>query len=277
MPMSRLLHSLLDAVFGDPTPVAGEGVEVSFTHTWPWPPWSTLLFLIVAAVYVGAIYLREAGPARRRTRLFLAAIRIALIGLLLTMMYGWMRDRYRTDLPDVVVVVDDSGSMNVADQFDDRRLKARLERLLQSNALVEPSRVNLSKALLLDPERGWLSDLHKKYNVKLYLLSTAARIQSGTEEEHKAIVRAMDANGECSRLGNGLQDILESQRGRPTAAVVLLTDGVTTEGKPISEVAHYARRKKIPLLVVGVGDERHRATCGSPTYWWTMPCSWATW
>ncbi len=27
------------------------------------------------------------------------------------------------------------------------------------------------------------------------------------------------------------KDILESQRGRPTAAVLLLTDGITTEGK----------------------------------------------
>lgn len=256
MPMSRLLHSLLNAVFGDPTPVAGEGVEVSFTHTWPWPPWGTLLFLLLSAAYVVAIYLREPGPARRRTRLMLAVIRLVLIGLLLTMMYGWMRDRYRTDLPDVVIVVDDSGSMNVADQFDERRLQTRLERLLKASALDQPSRVNLAKALLLDPERGWLSDLHKKYNVKLYLLSTAARVQSGTKEEHTAIVRAMEANGECSRLGNGLQDILESQRGRPTAAVILMTDGVTTEGKPISEVAHYARRKQVPLFVVGVGDER---------------------
>lgn len=254
--MSRWFHSLLDAVFGDPTPVAGEGVEVSFTHTWPWPPWTTLLFLLLSAAYVVAIYLREAGPARRRTRLLLAAIRIALVALLLTMMYGWMRDRYRTDLPDVVVVVDDSGSMNVADQYDDRRLTSRLERWLQANAFKEPSRVNLAKSLLLDPERGWLSSLHEKYNLKLYLLSTAARIQSGTEAEQKDVLRALEAKGEFSRLGNGLQDILESQRGRPTAAVILLTDGVTTEGKPISEVAHYARRKQIPLFVVGMGDER---------------------
>ena len=37
---------------------------------------------------------------------------------------------------------------------------------------------------------------------------------------------------------------------------MLLTDGITTEGKPISEVAHYARRKGIPLYILGVGDER---------------------
>jgi hypothetical protein len=250
------VHDALNGLFGDPSPYAGEGVEVSFTHTWPWPPWVTLLFLLVSATCVIAIYLREAGTVRRRTRLILAAIRIMLIAIVLTMMYGWMRDRYRTDLPDVLVVIDDSGSMQVADQYDDRRLTDRLQRQLRRVALDEASRINLVKALLLDSDEGWLKSLQDRYNVKLYLLSASARIQSGQAAELGNVVRAVEANGEASRLGIGLQDILESQRGRPTAAVVLLTDGITTEGRPISNVAHHARRKGIPLHILGVGDER---------------------
>ena len=61
-------HNLLNGLFGDPSPCAGEGVEVSFTHTWPWPPWVTLLFLLVSAAYVVAIYLREAGYRAPRAR-----------------------------------------------------------------------------------------------------------------------------------------------------------------------------------------------------------------
>ncbi len=254
--MPRWVHNALNGLFGDPSPYAGEGVEVSFTHTWPWPPWVTLLCLLVSATCVIAIYLREAGTVRRRTRLILAAIRIMLIAIVLTMMYGWMRDRYRTDLPDVLVVIDDSGSMQVADQYDDRRLTDRLQRQLRRVALDEASRMNLVKALLLDSDEGWLKSLLDRYNLKLYLLSASARIQSGQAAELGNVVRAVEANGEASRLGIGLQDILESQRGRPTAAVVLLTDGITTEGKPISNVAHYARRKGIPLYILGVGDER---------------------
>ena len=100
----------------------------TFNHTWPWPPWVTLLFLIAAAAYVVAVYLREPGTVRRRTRLALATVRILLIALLLTMMYGWMLERYRTDLPDIVVVVDDSQSMGVVDQYDEPRLTDKLER-----------------------------------------------------------------------------------------------------------------------------------------------------
>ena len=39
--------------------------------------------------------------------------------------------------------------------------------------------MNLVKALLLDPDEGWLKSLQDRYNLKLYLLSASARIQSG--------------------------------------------------------------------------------------------------
>src|SRR5262249_2217476 len=49
---------------------------------------------------------------------------------------------------------------------------------------------------------------------------------------------------------------LEAQRGRPTAAIILLTDGVTTDGKSLSEAAQYARRKTVPLFCLGLGSDR---------------------
>ncbi|MEX2174040.1 MAG: hypothetical protein WD872_06740, partial [Pirellulaceae bacterium] len=55
---------------------------------------------------------------------------------------------------------------------------------------------------------------------------------------------------------DSLREVLEAQRGRPTAAVILLTDGVTTEGKSLSEVAQYARRKAVPLFLVGLGSDQ---------------------
>jgi hypothetical protein len=254
--MAQWFASLWDATFGNPAPRAGEGLEATFNHTWPWPPWATLLLITAAAAYVIALYLREPGSVRRRTRLALAALRILLVVILATMMYGWMLERYRTDLPDIVVVVDDSQSMCVVDQYDEPHLIDKLTRQLQALELSEPSRINLAKALLLDPKGGWLATLQQRYNVKLYKLSTTARVQSGQAAELRAALQATEATEPASRLGNGLQDILESQRGRPTAAILLLTDGITTEGKSVSEVAHYARRKNIPLYILGVGDER---------------------
>ena len=235
---------------------AGEGIEVKLVHTWPWPPWITLLSLIVVAAYIAWIYSREPGPVRRGTRLALATIRLLLVVLIVTMMYGWMRDRYRTDLPDLVIVLDDSQSMSFADQYTDKGLADRLRQRLEASQLDEPSRINLAKTLLLKPGAAWLDQMRDRYNVKFYLLSTTVRIQSVSSNSIEKSVSAVQATQPASRLGDGLQNILESQRGRPTAAVVLLSDGVTTEGRSVAEAAHYARRKGIPLFLVGIGDQR---------------------
>lgn len=66
----------------------------------------------------------------------------------------------------------------------------------------------------------------------------------------------LQATQSASRLGDCLQSILEFQRARPTAAIILLSDGVTTAGKSVSEVAQHARRKQIPLFLVGIGDQQ---------------------
>ncbi len=254
--MSEWLQELWSGLVGIPPPRAGEGLDEALVHSWPWPPWLTLLLLIVAAILFVWLYLREPGQARRSTRLWLSAIRLALLALVVTMMYGWMRDRFRTDLPDLVVVVDDSQSMSFADQYGDSQLDAQLLERLKSAKLEESSRINLVKSLLLEPGAGWLEHLRDKYNLKVYLLGTTARVQSGSVSSLEETIRAVQAEQLSSRLGDGLQNILEAQRGRPTAALVLLSDGVTTEGKSIAEVAHYARRKGIPLFLLGVGDQR---------------------
>lgn len=237
-------------------PGAGEGLEVTFVHTWPWAPWVTLLLLLIAGAYVVLMYTRESGQPPRRTRLALAAIRLTLVALVITMMYGWMRERHRTDLPDLVLVLDDSQSMSFADRYDDDRLMQELQEQLGSVELTEMSRINLSKSLLLPGGGNWLKQLHNKYNLKLYLLGAAARPQAVSAGSIEKRVRAAEPTQPASRLGDGLQNILEAQRGRPTAAITLITDGATTEGKSISEVAHYARQRQIPLFMLGMGDER---------------------
>lgn len=238
-----------------PTP-RGEGLEVTLVHSWSCPPWLTLLLLLLAAVFVLFLYLHEAGETRRSIRGTLAAIRLTLILLVIVMMYGWMRQSHRTDLPDLVFVLDDSQSMGFSDQYDDPRWTRRLRDRVQAASLDVPSRINLAKSLLLNPRHGWLDQLRSEYNVSLYLLGATARVQGGADTPLDQRVRTASADQPASRLGDGLQSILEAQRGRPTAAIVVLSDGITTEGKSIAEVAHYARRKQIPLFLIGVGDQR---------------------
>ncbi|MBI3465423.1 MAG: hypothetical protein HY000_20560 [Planctomycetes bacterium] len=64
------------------------------------------------------------------------------------------------------------------------------------------------------------------------------------------------AEGADSRPGLGLRDVLNDLSGVPPTAIVLLTDGITTDGEPLADAANYARRKNVPIHVVGAGDPR---------------------
>ncbi len=66
----------------------------------------------------------------------------------------------------------------------------------------------------------------------------------------------LEASGETSRLGAGLRHVLGDLRGTPPAAILLLTDGINTDGESLADAARYARRKGVPLFTVGLGSEQ---------------------
>ncbi len=236
---------------------SGEGVEVTYVHSWPWPPWITVVFLLLVAVAVACVYLREPGKPGWGRRLGMAVMRWTLIALVTLMLYGWMRDRYQTDLPDLVVVIDDSASMAVEDHYgapaQRRAMKARMTAFPDQSA----SRIRVAASLLSPNGAEWLEKLARRYRLKVFMLGRTVRLAAGHRAgDEEQWLRTLSAEEPVSRLGDGLQEILQHQRGRPTAAIVLLTDGIVTEGKSIHEVAHEARRKHVPLFLVGIGDER---------------------
>jgi hypothetical protein len=246
------------------------GMEAVRSHSWPWAPSLTILLLLAITVFVLNIYYREGGAAGRLTKTILATIRILIVALVIFMMYGWMLHRHRTDLPDLVVVLDDSASMATQDPFDDPEQLAALSERLERVRLDGPSRLNLARLLLLEEDGDLLTQLQRRYRLKAFRVGAAAQPVGGQADgempsgetadgEGASIgraVRQIEAEDPVSRLGQGLRDILEMQRGRPTAAILMLTDGVTTEGKSIAEVASYARRKSVPLYLVGLGNSQ---------------------
>lgn len=258
----RLLQTLTDAAdFLLARTSSGE--ETSRSHSWPWPPSVTIVLLVLVTAVVLAAYWREVGTARRWQRAGLAALRLALVVLVLFMLYGWMLHRHRTELPDLVVLLDDSTSMTSLDHYDEP-LRSRLRKRLQASGGGDGTRFELAKLLLLERDAVLLTQLRTHYNLKFYLVGATARVQSweasgaeaSVDRAWRAGVRRLEARETASRLGKGVRDVLEAQRGRPTAAIVMLTDGVTTEGKTIAEVAEYARRKTVPLYLVGLGNDR---------------------
>lgn len=251
-----LASQWLDRLLGGNQTAQGEGIESTIVHTWPWPFWVTLLVLIGATLLVVSVYWREKIAAARSWRFVLIGLRLALIGLVVFMLYGWMRHRHRTDLPDAVVIIDDSASMAIMDHYDKPSDRAAVEKRLHDAGLDELSRINLAKTLLIENDAALWKELTTRYNLKVYRIGQSARAEPGNAEQQLTAIKALVAEEPASRLGAGLREVLEAQRGRPTAAVVLLSDGITTEGRSLSEAAEFARRKAIPIYSVAIGSSR---------------------
>ncbi len=234
---------------------AGEGTVWSVDHAWNWAPWVTLLAAGAAIAGVAWFYARETGHASRPWRWFLSCLRLSAIAIVLFMIAEVVISFERTGLPYVVVAIDDSASMALVDRYDDEAVRRLLEQHTAEIEATEPSRFAVAQSLLLGQDASFLRTIHRRYKLKVVLLSETVRPLAGGIEELTTAVRAASPLGTASRLGQGLRGILNELRGTPPTAIVLLTDGVTTEGESLSDAASYAQRKGVPLFAIGVGND----------------------
>ncbi|HVX11432.1 MAG TPA: VWA domain-containing protein [Pirellulales bacterium] len=253
--MSGTLPTWLEQWLGVPAAGSGEGTAWSLDSTWPWPAWGTLLFLSAAAVWIFFWYHREVNSTGRVYRWVLASLRLALVGLLLLMLAGYVLSLSRTGLAYVVVVVDDSASMGTVDRYEDDKAGKAVAAHLKQAGLTDATRLNVGKSLLLENDAALLKELVRRYKVKLYFVSNSARLQTGDVDELAGAVRQLDALGENTRLGDGIETVIDDLRGNPPSAVLLFSDGINTEGATLADAAVHARRKGVPLFTVGLGSE----------------------
>lgn len=253
--MTGALPTWLEEWLGLPTAGPGQGTAWSLESSWGWAPWVTLLFAIFAIAWVGWFYSHEGPTAGRIARATLASIRLVLILLVGLMLAELMISLRRTGLPTVVVLVDDSLSMGIEDRYDDQKLKAELQQRLKQVGLEQLTRLNLAKSVLLDPQADLLAEIEKNYQLKVYFIGAAARGQTGTVTELRDALTRLEPAGETSRLGDGMRDVLSELRGTPPAAMIVLTDGIATDGESLSDAARFARRKSVPIFAIGIGSE----------------------
>jgi len=256
--MSGTLPTWMERMLGIETG-SGEGAVWSIETAWSWPPWVTLLFAAFAVAFIVAVYLRESKAASRTFRLFLAGVRLALVALAAMMIAQVSLSLHRTGLPYVAVVVDDSQSMTIDDRSEEgvrQVLAARVKAAMGDSA--EPTRWNLAAALLTENDAAMLTAMAEEYKLRVYFLDgkQPRPAQATSAPEIAAEIRSADVDGETTRLGDGVRAVLNDLRGSAPAAVVLMSDGINTDGPPLSDAAELARRRGVPLFVVALGSDQ---------------------
>lgn len=254
--MNSTLPTWLERLLGVDTAGAGEGTIWSLDSSWPWAPWLTLLFVLFSIGFVTFVYSREGGEAGRGLKALLVGIRLALIGIVLFMIAEIALSLQRTGLPYVAVLVDTSGSMGIDDRYRDEELRSLVAQRVAQIGAEEGTRLNLAKSILLEEDGRLLREIEDSYRLRFYFVSGAAQLQSGTVDELLPTIEGAEPTGESTQLGSSVRTVLNDLRGTPPAAIVLLTDGITTDGESLGEAAQLARRKGVPLYTIALGDDQ---------------------
>ena len=217
----------------------------------------TVLFAAWAAIFVVAIYLRDRRRDSRPYRLMLAAMRLALVAMVLLMIAQVTLSLKRTGLPCAAVLVDDSLSMTTVDHYDDNLSKTIGERLRRARLEgAEPSRWNLARTVLAENRGALLRGIAEGHRLQVYYLTGA---RASRHEDVPGVIKEIRSavpGGERTRLGAGVRAVLDELRGTSPAGLVLLSDGINTDGPPLADAAEYARRRGVPLFTIGLGSQQ---------------------
>lgn len=259
----------LEQTLGVPPPAPGEGSRwrLEFTPYWrsaAADPWLAGTFALAAAGLIYVVHRRDGRSLARLGRMTLTGLRVCLVLLLLSVLLPQVRLWFeRQGWPEMAILIDDSQSMSAVDHYRDPQVREVAEKLAGAAGLTAPDRLRLAQALLTRPENDWLTTLLARRKVRLHVYHCSARAQRVSDitsiQEIPSAISAIDAlraeaGHDSSQLGTAVRQVLNDFRGSSLSAIVMLTDGVTTEGEDVVKASRYAAQVGVPLFFVGLGD-----------------------
>jgi hypothetical protein len=254
-----------------PAPAPGEGSRWHLHYSsYLWSSaadaWLAPSLGLVLAVFVGAVYFVEGllNAVRSSLRILMILLRYGVLLLLLAVFLPQQEVSFeRQGWPDVVILIDDSQSMSAVDHYRDPQIQQAALNLAQLEGLTEAERLRLAQLLLTRSKDDWLTALLKRREVRLHVYRCSAKAQrlkdvNSLDEVSGALeaineLKAVPEN-DSSQLGSAVRQVINDFRGSSLAAVIMLTDGVTTEGEDLGKVSKYASQVGVPLYFVGLGD-----------------------
>src|SRR5262249_8389841 len=182
----------------------------------------------------------------------------------LTVLLPQLKLRFeRESWPELALIIDDSTSMSTTDRYRDPQVQAVADKLASVAGLAVPDRLALAHALLTRGNPYWLRTLLTEPNLKIHVYHCSARAHRFSDiaepQDIKSAAQGIrdlraDSKNDSSQLGGAVRQALNDFRGSSLAAIVMLSDGVTTEGEDLVRVSKYAAQNGVPLFFVGIGD-----------------------
>ncbi len=188
------------------------------------------LILLVGLTWLA--YKKTTLPVNRKLKTSLLILKI-LVLLILCVMVLQPFISVSTVVPrksSVIVLVDDSGSMNIKDAGNRLSRKEYVQKLLGSKKT-----------------NGLLRKLAKNFKLQVYEFSS--------QVEPLVNMHSLNTGGSLTDLSAGLDFASQVAGHHAVAGIIMLTDGSDNSRNDPFESVSLLKSKKIPLYIVGVGDE----------------------
>lgn len=209
--------------------------------------WVLVLLVLPATVLLAWLgYARESLSPRARATLVLLRFLAFLLLLAVVFRPVFVKKREEVKPAEVLVLVDDSASMQRKDAYsgDDalrRALAKRSGREPATQTRSELVRAALDGELLPLLARGGYVARTARFSENLEALSSTA---------------ALSARGNATHVGDALQQALAMGRGHHVTDIVILSDGRSNGGLAPQEAARAAAAAGLPVHTVVAGDTR---------------------
>lgn len=205
--------------------------------------WLQLRRAAVAVRFAQVALLRSVAPRRPGWRRHVAATAflLTLVALTTAMAQPATHVRQPRERATIMLAIDVSLSMKATD--------------------VSPSRIAAARSAA----KSFIASLPASFNIGLVSFAGTANVAAAPTKNHAAVQRAVDSLqlAEATATGEAIFASLaaikamprDGASGEPPAAIVLLSDGFRTVGRPNDEAARAAAQARVPVSTIAFGTD----------------------
>lgn len=241
------VDTLLPRLLSWPQALPGEVLRVSWRAYPALGVTGTALALALMGLVLWLSWRARGADISRRGHVLLFVLRTAALCCLLPALFDLsLQVETRRRVPPILALaLDTSQSMTLVDRSSGTTTASGSTRLAVARDLLQ-----------LDDPQGSLGQLARQTTLLLYAFDRTARPL--THPVAAEAVRALDASGEQTALGDSLNAIVERLRGQPNAGILVLSDGANNSGSPPLPAAARWRDAGVPIHTVAIGDANPR-------------------
>ncbi len=235
-------------------------------------PWMLFCFALVGVVWVGLACRRERTSTARK--LILASLRCLSLIVVVAMICEptLVLQKNRVEQAHVALLIDTSQSMathdtdEAAQDGDTERLESTddpVDGQRPDNLASQPSRLNVAQATLLDNDAAAIKNILNQNALEVIQFSDTIETLSyvkdvGDVSQVTSAIGQLNASGLYTNLSTAIGATLEQSQGRHLAAIVVASDGQSTQRGDLAEVLDQARGRQIPIFALRIGSATPR-------------------